>query len=175
MAGIPPPPLQDAAGSFSWLEWYRQLRDYVSTASSIPWNIINFAGSKLTDLQQRGHSDLQNIQGGVAGERYHLTLAQLSAVTPAAPVVTATTAYTVTVNNLTILCNAATAGFAVTLPLASTLTGRQFNIKKIDATTNVVTVTPTAPNTVDGSATAPITIPNISITVQSDGSNWYVL
>ena len=80
MAGLPPPPLQDAQGSFGWLEWYRQLRDYLSTASSIPWNIIQFAGSKLTDLQTRLHGDLQSIQGGIPGERYHLTAAQLATV-----------------------------------------------------------------------------------------------
>lgn len=76
MAGLPPPPLQDAQGSFGWLEWYRQLRDYLSTASSIPWNIIQFAGSKLTDIQTRLHGDLQSIQGGVPGERYHLDATQ---------------------------------------------------------------------------------------------------
>lgn len=80
MAGLPPPPLQDAQGSFGWLEWYRQLRDYLSTASSIPWNIIQFAGSKLTDIQTRLHGDLQAIQGGVPGERYHLTAAQVAAI-----------------------------------------------------------------------------------------------
>ena len=80
MAGLPPPPLQDPQGSFGWLEWYRQLRDYISTASSIPWNIIQFSGSKLSDLQQRSHSDLQNIQGGTPSERYHLTLAQVAAI-----------------------------------------------------------------------------------------------
>mgnify|MGYP000028738172 CR=1 FL=1 len=80
MAGLPPPPLQDAQGSFGWLEWYRQLRDYLSTASSIPWNIIKFAGSKLTDIQTRLHGDLQAIQGGIPGERYHLTAAQVAAI-----------------------------------------------------------------------------------------------
>lgn len=80
MAGLPPPPLQDAQGSFGWLEWYRQLRDYLSTASSIPWNIIQFAGSKLTDIQTRLHGDLQSIQGGIPGERYHLTAAQVAAI-----------------------------------------------------------------------------------------------
>jgi hypothetical protein len=80
MAGLPPPPLQDPQGSFGWLEWYRQLRDYISTASSIPWNIIQFAGSKLTDIAQRRHNDLQDIQGGTVSERYHLTSSEVTSI-----------------------------------------------------------------------------------------------
>jgi len=74
--GLPPPPINDAPGSFTWLEWYRQLRNYISTSGSVPWYIINFADSNLSDIQNRDHNVLTNIQGGTAGERYHLTAAQ---------------------------------------------------------------------------------------------------
>ena len=50
---LPPPPIQDKPGSFTWLEWYRQLRAYVSTSGSVPWYIINFAGSNITDIAAR--------------------------------------------------------------------------------------------------------------------------
>jgi len=73
---LPPPPINDKPGSFTWMEWYRQLRNYVSTTGSVPWYVINFAGSNITDIAQRAHNDLQTIQGGTAGERYHLTAAQ---------------------------------------------------------------------------------------------------
>jgi hypothetical protein len=73
---LPPPPINDAPGSFTWLEWYRQLREYISTSGSVPWYIINFADSNITDIQNRDHNALTNIQGGAAGERYHLTAAQ---------------------------------------------------------------------------------------------------
>lgn len=76
MATLPPPPVNDKPGSFAWLEWYRQLRNYVSTSGSVPWYIINFSGSNITDLASRSHRDLQGIQGGAAGEEYHLTAAQ---------------------------------------------------------------------------------------------------
>lgn len=76
MAGLPPPPINDKPGSFTWLEWYRQLRAYVSTSGSVPWYIINFAGSNITDIAARNHNQLQNTQGGTAGEKYHLTAAQ---------------------------------------------------------------------------------------------------
>ena len=74
--GLPPPPVNDQPGSFTWLEWYRQLRNYVSTSGSVPWFIINFAGSNITDIAARDHGNLQGLQGGGAGERYHLTLNQ---------------------------------------------------------------------------------------------------
>ena len=73
---LPPPPINDKPGSFTWMEWYRQLRNYVSTTGSVPWYVINFAGSNLTDIAVRKHNDLQTIQGGTAGEHYHLSAAQ---------------------------------------------------------------------------------------------------
>ena len=77
---LPPPPIQDKPGSFTWLEWYRQLRAYVSTSGSVPWYVINFAGSNITDIALRDHANLQNLQGGTAGEHYHLTAAQRAAI-----------------------------------------------------------------------------------------------
>ena len=80
MAGLPPPPINDKPGSFTWLEWYRQLRNYVSTSGSVPWYIINFSGSNITDIALRAHDNLQGVQGGTAGEHNHLTNAQLAIV-----------------------------------------------------------------------------------------------
>ena len=77
---LPPPPINDKPGSFTWLEWYRQLRNYVSTSGSVPWYIINFAGSNITDIANRDHCNLQGLQGGTAGERYHLTADQYNAI-----------------------------------------------------------------------------------------------
>ena len=79
--GLPPPPINDQPGSFTWLEWYRQLRNYISTNGSVPWYVINFAGSNITDIANRDHDNLQNLDGGTAGEHYHLTAAQHSALT----------------------------------------------------------------------------------------------
>jgi len=73
MATLPPPPINDKPGSFTWLEWYRQLRNYVSTSGSVPWYIINFAGSNITDIARRDHNNLQGLQGGASGQMYHLT------------------------------------------------------------------------------------------------------
>ena len=77
---LPPPPINDKPGSFTWLEWYRQLRSYISTSGSVPWYIINFAGSNITDLATYLHNTLQGLQGGAANEKYHLTSAENAAL-----------------------------------------------------------------------------------------------
>lgn len=79
-SGLPPPPVNDKPGSFTWMEWYRQLRNYVSTSGSVPWYIINFSGSNITDIASRSHENLQGLQGGTAGEHNHLTNAQLASL-----------------------------------------------------------------------------------------------
>jgi len=90
MAGLPPPPVNDKPGSFAWLEWYRQLRNYVSTSGSVPWYIINFSGSNITDIALRSHENLQALQGGTAGEHYHLTAGQHAAIANALELTTTT-------------------------------------------------------------------------------------
>lgn len=79
-SGLPPPPVNDDPGSFTWMEWYRQLRNYVSTSGSVPWYIINFSGSNIIDIAQRSHNQLQTLQGGSANERYHLSASQYSRI-----------------------------------------------------------------------------------------------
>lgn len=79
--GLPPPPLRNDVGDFSWLDWYNKLYKYLNTAGAISWSQIDFTGSKLSDIQSRPHADLTNIQGGTAGERYHLTQAEHDGLT----------------------------------------------------------------------------------------------
>jgi hypothetical protein len=98
MAVLPPPPVNDKPGSFTWLEWYRQLRNYVSTSGSVPWYIINFSGSNITDIASRAHANLQNLQGGTTGEMYHLTAAQYAALLSST-----TGTWTPTFTNLTVV------------------------------------------------------------------------
>ena len=76
MATLAPPPVNDPVGSFIWLEWYRQLRDYLVTASSVPWNVIDFTGSNITSIALRAHNDLQGISGGSPNNFWHLTQTQ---------------------------------------------------------------------------------------------------
>lgn len=70
-AGVPPPPINSPAGSYYWIEWYTSLTNFLN-GTNIPWSNLNFTGSNLTDIQTRHHNDLQNIQGGVTTNRWHL-------------------------------------------------------------------------------------------------------
>lgn len=88
---------------------------------------------------------------------------------------TRTAAYTATTSDCTILCNATTAAFTVTLPTAVGNTGQVFVIKKVDASANAVTVGTTSSQTIDGSTTRPLAAQWNSVTVQSDGANWVVI
>jgi len=78
--GLPPPPTRAASGDFVWIDWYNKLNAYLSTGGSIAWSVINKAGSSIADLQSKAHSLLTSIQGGTAGEHYHLTNTEHTAV-----------------------------------------------------------------------------------------------
>ena len=74
---LPPPPVEAKQDSWQWMDWYRQLQAFFETNSgAFSWSSIDTAGSNLTDLATRNHNDLQNHDGGSAGQYYHLTSAQ---------------------------------------------------------------------------------------------------
>ena len=108
MAGLPPPPVNDKPGSFTWLEWYRQLRNYVSTSGSVPWYIINFAGSNITDIASRAHNNLQNLQGGASGQMYHLDSTDYTNLSGGTP-----TFDTVTINDNLVLSSTSGEGIKI--------------------------------------------------------------
>lgn len=74
----PPPPTKSEPGSFAWMDWYRSLYDFITTAGAISWSQINFAGSNLSDLATRLHSSLQSILGTGA---YHISATEATDVT----------------------------------------------------------------------------------------------
>jgi len=138
--GLPPPPINDAPGSFTWLEWYRQLRSYVSTSGSVPWYIINFAGSNITDIATRLHNNLQGLQGGTAGEMYHLTAAEVLTARYTIQYSVPTTGFNITVANTTrFLILEPAGGLAsgtITMP-ASPVTGQVVSLLSTKAVTSL--------------------------------------
>jgi hypothetical protein len=91
------------------------------------------------------------------------------------PIVNKTGAYTATSSDHTITCNATSATFTITLPTASGITGRMYVIKKMDSSGNAITIDANASETIDGSLTRSLNLQYESITIQSDGTNWYIL
>lgn len=85
-----------------------------------------------------------------------------------------TTTYTMVSTDHTILANATSGAFAVTLPAVASTTGYEFQIKKTDSSANSVTVTP-ASGTIDGAASFVLTSQYQSVSVTSDGTNWWII
>ncbi len=83
--------------------------------------------------------------------------------------------YTVTTSDRTILADSTAGAITITLPSAVGISGFIITVKKIDATTNNVVITTSASQTIDGGLTQTLNAQYGGITMQSNGSNWYVL
>jgi hypothetical protein len=92
-----------------------------------------------------------------------------------AATVTKTLAYTATSSDFTILCDATTAAFSVTLPAAAANPGRIFNVKKIDSSANAVTIQANGAELIDGANTKVVGAQYQSAQIQSNGIAWFVL
>ncbi|MCM8797615.1 MAG: hypothetical protein NC923_07080, partial [Candidatus Omnitrophica bacterium] len=88
---------------------------------------------------------------------------------------TKTTNYTLTATDSTILGNANSGAITLTLPTTSGITGRIYTIKKIDSSTNAVTVDGYGSETIDGAATYSLSAQYKYVTIQSDGTNWVII
>ena len=88
---------------------------------------------------------------------------------------TKTSAYTLTSTDSTILSDATSAGFTLTLPTAVGTIGKTYIIKKTDSSTNAVTIGTTSSQTIDGNTTYALSNQWGGVTLQSDGSNWLII
>ena len=81
--------------------------------------------------------------------------------------------YTLLLFDYAILCNASSGSFSITLPSASTCTGKTYVIKKIDSSSNSVTIAGDV--NIDGNLTLVIATQYDSVTVICDGENWFII
>lgn len=84
---------------------------------------------------------------------------------------TITSSGSVNSTDVTILANCAGGAIVETLPNAAANADRILNFKKIDSSANTLSFV----GTVDGSTSYTIIFQNQSITIQSNGTQWYVL
>lgn len=83
--------------------------------------------------------------------------------------------YSVATSDNVIFCNATGGNMTVTLPSAVTFASRKITVKRTNTTVNTVTVG-SAAGTIDGAASYIIPGGTLnSITVVSDGTNWYII
>jgi hypothetical protein len=88
-----------------------------------------------------------------------------------------TSAYTIA-DDYTVICDATSSAFTVTLPQAIGCPGRIYIIKKIDSGANAVTVDGSGSEPIDGAATYDLTAQWKYIVLQSTGSattGWYII
>ncbi|HUC81373.1 MAG TPA: hypothetical protein VMR70_10680 [Flavisolibacter sp.] len=89
--------------------------------------------------------------------------------------ITANTAIAATDN--TVLANTTSGAVTLTLPAASGISGRIYTIKKIGSggIDNQLTITPAGGATIDGGSSYVIYNDYTFVTLQTDGTNWYII
>ena len=89
---------------------------------------------------------------------------------------TISTNYTATAADNTILANTTSGAISITLPAPTTIAGRIYTIKKIGTggIDNDLTITPSA-GTIDGGTSYKIYNDWTFVTLQTDGSNWFII
>ena len=86
---------------------------------------------------------------------------------------TKSVSYTIASGDCVLLANCSSSAITFTLPPASTVTGRFFYLKKIDSSTNALSILPNGSETIDGAASLSTVTRYFSFTLVSDGANWY--
>lgn len=88
---------------------------------------------------------------------------------------TLTTGITLTTDHEVVLVDATSGALSETLPTAVGNNGKIYFVKKIDTTTNIVTLVPNGSQTIDGVTRAYLYYPGQSIFIISDNANWRTL
>jgi len=137
-----------------------------------------------------GNTKTVNIgTGGLSGSTTNIAIGSsvsgatsttaLNGITTAAGIrqalATKNAAYTLTTLDYTVLGNATTASFSLTLPTSVGATGQVYIIKKVDSTANTVTITTTSSQTIDGTANKVLSSQYDGFQLQSDGANWMII
>lgn len=77
---IPPPPISSEDKTI-WSNWYVAVKDAINNLrADLKWSNLDFTGSNITDIVNRSHQNLTNLQGGSSTERYHITSTQATAI-----------------------------------------------------------------------------------------------
>jgi hypothetical protein len=90
-------------------------------------------------------------------------------------IIEVSSAYTITLEDHTILVDATSGAVTITLPKAYNGFEYLFNVKKIDSSANTVTIDGDGSEKIDGATTKVISTQYDSITIQSDKTEWWII
>jgi hypothetical protein len=146
------------------------------TASAV--NRVNFTGAATSgapSVSVTGSDANISLTLSSQGTGIVQTAATLKYAGVIAGLSTKTANYTLVATDYTVLGNATTASFSLTLPTSVGATGQVYIIKKVDSTANTVTITTTSSQTIDGSASKVLSSQYDGFQLQSDGANWIII
>jgi hypothetical protein len=83
--------------------------------------------------------------------------------------------YTILDTDQILLGDASGGAITATLPAAAGYTGRVFRLKKLDSSLNAVTLDGNGAETIDGAATIVLSRQHETVTVTSDGTEWWII
>jgi hypothetical protein len=87
------------------------------------------------------------------------------------PIATVATNTTLTVSHYTVLVDASAGDVTITLPSAASAANRIYNVKRVSAGVNDVIVS----GTIDGESSVTLTKQYTTLTIQSDGTSWWII
>ena len=87
---------------------------------------------------------------------------------------TLTASTTATLSDVVFLANTAAGNITVTLPLASSATGKVYTLKKVSSDANTATFARAGSDTIDGVTSVALTGYMQSVMIVSDGTGWFV-
>lgn len=141
--------------------------EYIRGVETVPVQFPPYTANNVDQQLVYGSStDLTLFRSsGVEGS-------SLGFLTPTA-IRTVTNTYLITVSDYTVLADATSGAFTITLP-PSPFMGQTFNVKKIDVTNNIVTLSGNG-NSVEGAPTLSIKRQFVSVEVQFNGTFWSII
>lgn len=112
---------------------------------------------------------------GSAGQHMRVSGGIPTWTDPTFATISKTSNYTVSSSDTVIFADATSGNVTVTLPLASSMNGYRFYVKRIDGSANTCSVACTGADTVDGQSSISVSAQYTSLTVVSNGSAWYII
>ena len=171
---LPPIPNNPIGESHVWREWFFNLGRYIAIAQAggTPWTVPQGGtgvGSITGYMKGNGVNPISSSASIPYTDISGAPVPGLLAIT------TKTTNYTCTNSDYTIRADATSGALTITLPSVPD-SGRVLNIKKVDTSSNSLTVSGNGHN-IDGQATMTIGVPYTNMMVQYDGTSttWNII